>query len=141
MGRPINKSKIGSGAGKISVTAYRFAGAGEVLSTATQAWIVSQKSTRKFSVSDGATTEDLTLVNKSIGELAEGEMIINCQDDGTVGTMQVTKLMNRTVQVESGTGAVDDDDGADDSIAVAVYPYTISDAAAADDANVTVDSQ
>jgi len=141
MGRPINKSKIGSGAGKISVTAYRFAGAAEVLSTTTQAHIVSQKSTRKFSVSDGATTEDLVLVNKSAGELAEGEMIINCQDDGTVGTMQVTKLMNRTVQVESGTGAVDDDDGADDSIAVAVYPYTISDAAAADDANVTVDSQ
>lgn len=136
MGRPINKSKIGSGAGKISVTAYRFAGASEVLSTATQAWIVAQKSTRAFTVSDGATTEELTLVNKSAGELAEGEMIINCQDDGTVGTMQVTKLMNRTVQVEVGT-----DGGADDSIAVAVYPYTISDAAAADDANVTVDSQ
>lgn len=136
MGRPINKSKIGSGAGKISVTAYRFAGASEVLSTATQAWIVSQKSTRKFSVTDGSTTEELTLVNKSAGELAEGEMIINCQDDGTAGTMQVTKLMNRTVQVEVGA-----DGGADDSIAVAVYPYTISDSAAADDANVTVDSQ
>lgn len=136
MGRPINKSKIGSGAGKISVTSYRFTGAVEVLSTTTQAHIVSQKSTRKFSVTDGSTTEDLTLVNKSAGELAEGEMIINCQDDGSVGTMQVTKLMNRTVQVEVGT-----DGGADDSIAVAVYPYTISDLAAADDANVTVDSQ
>ena len=136
MGRPINKSKIGSGAGKISVTAYRFAGAIEVLSTLTQAHIVSQKSTRKFSVTDGSTTADLVLVNKSAGELAEGEMIINCQDDGSVGTMQVTKLMNRTVQVEVGT-----DGGADDSIAVAVYPYTISDVAAADDANVTVDSQ
>jgi hypothetical protein len=136
MGRPINKSKIGSGSGKISVTSYRFAGASEVLSTSTQAHIVSQKSTRKFSVTDGSTTEDLVLVNKSAGELAEGEMIINCQDDGTAGTMQVTKLMNRTVQVEVGT-----DGGADDSIAVAVYPYTISDAAAADDANVTVDSQ
>ena len=52
MGRPINPSKIGSGSGKIQVTNYRLtgeleAGAEEGLG----AFIVSQRSTRKFKVS------------------------------------------------------------------------------------------
>jgi len=106
MGRPINKSKIGQGAGKISVTRYRFAGASEVASSTTQAWIVNQRSGNKFTVSDGSTTEVLTLVNKANGALAEGEMKIDAiLDDST--TVQVTKLKNRTVQVEGGTSSVD----------------------------------
>ena len=144
MGRPVNKSKIGQGAGKISVTAYRFVGASEVLSSATQAWITKQNGSREFLVSDGSTTEELRLVNKSAGELAEGEMIINCQDDGTVGTMQVTSIRNRRVQVEGAylEDSLDTNDGgADDSVAPASYPYTVSNAPSADAESVTVDSQ
>jgi len=106
MGRPINKNKIGQGAGRISATRYRFAGESEVASSTTQAWIVNQRSNTKFTVSDGSTTEVLTLVNKANGALAEGEFKIDAVlDDST--TVQVTKLKNRTVQVEGGTSSVD----------------------------------
>jgi len=111
MGRPINPSKIGSGSGKIQVTNYRLtgeleAGAEEGLG----AFIVSQRSTRKFKVSatkpsDSSTvTEVLTLVNKAAGALGEGEFRIACINPLDSSTDQVTKLCNRTVVV-GGIGA------------------------------------
>ena len=102
MGRPINKNKIGQGAGKIEVSTVKFAAGGEV----TNAWIVSQKSGNKFVVSDGTKTETCTLVNKATGALGASEFNINAVlDDSTV--VQVTKLYNRTVQYEAGTANVD----------------------------------
>jgi len=109
MGRPINKRYIGdAGAGetKISVTRYRFTGGSETASSSTQAHIVSQKSPTRFNVTDGTDTEVLTLVNKANGALAEGEMkIVVTLDDST--TAEVTKLYNRTAQIEGGTASVD----------------------------------
>jgi len=102
MGRPINKRKIGQGDGKILCSAYYFTGASEVNGATTPAWIVSQRSTNKFNVTDGTTTEVLTLVNETAGSLAEGTFIINAMLDDS-STVQVTKLRNRTVQYEGGT--------------------------------------
>jgi len=105
MGRPINKRKIGQGDGKILCSAYYFTGASEVNGATTPAWIVSQRSTNKFNVTDGTTTEVLQLVNKTAGGLAEGEFIINAiLDDSSV--VQVTKLRNKTIQYEGGTSNV-----------------------------------
>jgi len=101
MGRPINKNKIGQGNGRIEVSTVKFAAGGEV----TNAWIVSQRSGNKFIVSDGTKTETCTLVNKNTGALGASEFNINAVlDDSTV--VQVTKLYNRKVQYEAGTGNV-----------------------------------
>jgi hypothetical protein len=106
MGRPINKRLIGQGAGKILCSAYYFNSASEVNGAVTPAWIVSQRSTNKFIVSDGTTTQTLTLANETAGSLAEGTFIVNAlKDDSTV--VQVTKLRNRTVQYEGGTANVE----------------------------------
>jgi hypothetical protein len=101
MGRPINKKHIGDGTGKIQVTAVKFAAGGEIL---TEAHIISQRSTNKFKVTDGSKTEVVTLVNKSIGGLGASEFSINVADSAGV-TKQVTKLRNRTMQVEGTANA------------------------------------
>ena len=103
MGRPINKKHIGDGTGKIQVTAVRFA-AGAEIAAATESHIVSQRSTNKFNVTDGTKTEVCTLVNKSPGALAASEFCINVADSAGV-TKQVTKLRNRTMQVEGTANA------------------------------------
>ena len=100
MGRPINKKHIGDGAGKIQVTAVKFAAGGEI--TAAESHIISQRSTNKFNVTDGTKTEVCTLVNKSIGALGASEFCINVTDSDGV-TKQVTKLYNRKVQLEGAT--------------------------------------
>ena len=101
MGRPINKKHIGDGAGKIQVTAVKFAAGGEVT---TDTHIVSQRSNNKFIVSNAGAgkTETCTLVNKTIGTLGAGEFIINVTDSDGV-TKQVTKLYNRKMQLEGAT--------------------------------------
>jgi len=101
MGRPINKRFIGDGAGKIQVTAVRFASGAEI-SSAAESHIVSQRSTNKFKVKSGGTTEVCTLVNKSIGALGASEFIINVTDSDGV-SKQVTKLFNRKLQLEGAT--------------------------------------
>ena len=103
MGRPINKKHIGDGAGKIEVTAVRFAAGAEVASTV-EAFIVSQRSTNKFKVTAGGTTEVVTLVNKNPGSLAASECCINVVDSDGV-TAQVTKLRNRTFQIGGASNA------------------------------------
>ena len=130
MGRPINKRKIGQGDGRLEVSRYFFTGASEVASSTTPAWIVSQRSTRKFKVSDGTTTEVLTLVNQSAGDLSAGEFAIDAVlDDSTV--VQVTKLHNRKIQYEVG------DEDTDDSVSGATIKYNIGPGDENDDASGT----
>ena len=100
MGRPINKKHIGDGAGKIQVTAVKFAAGGEI--TAAESHIISQRSTNKFNVTDGTKTEVCTLVNKSIGALGASEFCINVTDSDGV-TKQITKMYNRKMQLEGAT--------------------------------------
>jgi len=112
MGRPINKRFIGEGAGKIEVSRYFFTGASEVASTATPAYIVSQRSSRRYKVSDGTTTETLTLVNQSSGDLSAGEFAIDAVlDDST--TVQITKLHNRTISYEQANIDILEEDTAE----------------------------
>ena len=99
MGRPINKKHIGDGAGKIQVSAVRFAAGAEVAS-ATESHIVSQKGTRRFRVTDGTKTEVCTLVGTNPGSLAASEFCITSTDDGG-SISQVTKITNRKIQLES----------------------------------------
>ena len=103
MGRPINKRKIGQGTGRIRVTSYKFAAGAEAQSPV--GYIVSQRSTYKFKISNGSTTEICTLVNKTRGALGASEFCIHAVlDDSTI--VQVTKLRDRTIQYEGGTGSV-----------------------------------
>jgi len=112
MGRPINKDKIGFGAGRIKVTRHFFTGGSEAT---TAAHIVRQAGNNKFVVrldsnNDGngpfsprthASDEVLTLVNKANGALVAGEFKIDAVGSDST-TYQVTKLRNRTVQLEGG---------------------------------------
>ena len=96
MGRPINKKHIGDGAGKIQVTAVKFAAGGEIT---TESHIENQRSGSKFTVTDGTKSEVCTLVNKSIGGLGASEFCINVTDSDGV-TKQITKMYNRKMQLE-----------------------------------------
>jgi len=101
MGRPIKKSNFGSatngGSGNIEIYSYRFSGETEVLSSSTPAWIVRQKSSKKFVVSDGTTTQVLK-IGGTQGSLAEGEMALQGYDsDGDRN--DIVKIYNRVAQV------------------------------------------
>ena len=108
MGRPINKDKIGYGAGRIAVTRHFFTGASEAT---TAAHIVRQAGNGKYVVrldsnaGDSSADEILTLANKvgtGGGEaLVAGEFTIDAVGSDST-TYQVTKLRNRTVQCEAG---------------------------------------
>ena len=112
MGRPINKDKIGFGTGRIKVTRHFFTGGSEAT---TAAHIVRQAGNNKYVVrldsKNGgggafaprrhASDEVLTLVNKANGALAAGEFKIDAVGSDST-TYQVTKLRNRTVQLEGG---------------------------------------
>ena len=108
MGRPINKDKIGKGTGRIAVTRHFFTGGSEAT---TAAHIVRQAGNGKYVVrldsnaGDPSADEVLTLANKvgtGGGEaLVAGEFTIDAIGSDST-TYQVTKLRNRTVQVEGG---------------------------------------
>jgi len=126
MGRPIKKSKIGSGAGKIQVTGYRLTGEVEAgTEEGLGAYIVSQRSTRKFKVSatkpsDSSTvTEVLKLVDSAAGALNEGEFRISVVNPLDSSTDNASKLTNRTVVV----GGI----GADASAGSNKFKYEIAD--------------
>jgi hypothetical protein len=111
MGRPINKKYLGSGAGKIQVTSYRLVGGTETTTTQDSlAYIVSQRSTRKFKVRVDAVADSsaadvvLTLVDKAAGALGEGEFRISVVNPLDSSTDNASKLTNRTVVV-GGIGA------------------------------------
>jgi hypothetical protein len=103
------KSLIGSGSGKIQVTSYRLTGDAETSGDGA-AYIVSQRSTRRFKVSvvdesdSSTTTAVLTLVDKAAGALAEGEFRISVVNPLDSSTDNASKLCNRTVVV-GGIGA------------------------------------
>ena len=126
MGRPIKKSKIGSGAGKIQVTGYRLTGEVEAgTEEGLGAYIVSQRSTRKFKVSatkpsDSSTvTEVLKLVDSAAGALNEGEFRVSVINPLDSSTDNASKLTNRTVVV----GGI----GADASAGSNKFKYEIAD--------------
>ena len=99
MGRPMTKRNMGQGTGKIKVTRYFFQGGSEL--TAPVAWLVDQRGTQSFTVSDGTTTEVMKLADK-VGSLVAGEFAINAVlDNSTV--VQVTKLRNRSIQYDGAT--------------------------------------
>jgi hypothetical protein len=116
MGRPVNKDKIGYGSGRIAVSRHFFTGGAEAT---TAAHIVKQVGDAKFMIrldseatgtfspapGSAASDEIMTLVNKANGAMSAGEFRIDATgSDSTV--YQVTKLRNRTVQIEgSGGGA------------------------------------
>jgi len=116
MGRPVNKDKIGYGTGRIAVSRHFFTGGAEAT---TAAHIVKQVGDAKFMIrldseatgvfspapGSAASDEIMTLVNKANGTMSAGEFRIDATgSDSTV--YQVTKLRNRTVQIEgSGGGA------------------------------------
>lgn len=105
MGRPLNKKYFGEGTRKIAVTRYRFDEGAETAGASTAAWILNQRSSNKFTVTDGNSTQVMTLVNKANGSLAEGEFTVNAVlDDSTV--VQVTRFYNRKIQYEGGTANV-----------------------------------
>ena len=108
MGRPVNKDKIGKGTGRIAVTRHFFTGGAEAT---TAAHLVRQVSSNRYVVRLDSSTaphtadEILTLVNKTGtggGEaLVAGEFTIDAYGTDST-TYQVTKIRNRTAQVEAG---------------------------------------
>jgi|TARA_R110000851_G_scaffold115046_3_gene240848 hypothetical protein len=106
MGRPINKKYLGDAVGSIKVTNYYRVG-GEEIAGQDDTFIVRQRSTNKFLVSDtsSAWTEVLTLVDKDAGTLSAGEFRISGEDaDGAV--FNVTRLYNRTMRLGTATATV-----------------------------------
>jgi hypothetical protein len=104
MGRPVNKDKIGYGTGRIAVTRHFFTGGAEAT---TAAHIVRQAGNGKYVVrldsnaGDDSADEILTLTNLGAGNLTAGSFEIDAVgSDSTV--YQVTKIRNRTVQLEGG---------------------------------------
>ena len=99
MGRPLNKRFFGeptAGGNEIKVR-FRATGQAEA-----NGWIVKQLGSKKFRCYDGTNTMDCTLVDKSQGTLAVGEMTITVKDDGGTAR-QVTKIAGRKVTLDSGT--------------------------------------
>ena len=93
MGRPINKRNFGdpADATNITVRAYVDGGIDE------QAYIVNQKGTNKFTVSNNAgdATAVCRLVNKATDSVAAGEMVIEGFDTNGLRVV-IQKLFNRT---------------------------------------------
>lgn len=93
MGRPVNKKYFGSGSGNQIKVRFKTGG------TEYDGYVLSQRGTTKFRVSDGTRTIIARLVNKNTGSLNNGEMIINVLTDA--GTfVQATKLYNRVAITE-----------------------------------------
>lgn len=92
MGRPVNKRNFGDPADGTNLTVRAYVGGID-----TQAYIVAQKGTNKFKVSNNAgdATAICRLVNKATGSLAAGEMLIEGMNAGGERVV-IKKLFNRT---------------------------------------------
>lgn len=112
MGRPINKRYFGSGAGN------QFNSSVKIGSNPTAAGtILSQRSSRKFRVTDGTNTGVCTLVPKLPASLLDNEMCILVKDDA--GDIHpVAKVFNRVVVLDTGVkmGWTFDDLTTDDKV-------------------------
>ena len=100
MGRPIAKKFLGTGAteGDIRV---RFKTGG----TEYNGYIVSQRGTKKFNVTDGNVTAICTLTNKNDTGLSDGDMTIKGSTDAGVAGF-VSKIAGRKCTLVDSTGAV-----------------------------------
>lgn len=92
MGRPVNKRYFGDPDGGTQLRVEADTGNGAV----DTAYILAQKGTTTFRVTDGATVRECTLVDKAFGAIAEGEMVIVGNVAGGVGRVTIAKLFNRT---------------------------------------------
>lgn len=93
MGRPLNKRFMGSGAGNQIKVHFKLDG------TEYDGYLVRQRSTKRFVVSDGTHTGICSLVNKNKGELDDNEMLVEAVTDEGI-LVQATKLHNRTFITE-----------------------------------------
>lgn len=93
MGRPVNKRNFGDPADGTNITVRAYVGGG----IDEQAYIVDQRGTNKFTVSNnGATaTAIVRLVNKATASIAAGEMVLEGFDT-TGGRKTIKKIFNRT---------------------------------------------
>jgi hypothetical protein len=92
MGRPLNKRYFGTGAGNQIKTRFQLDG------TEYNGYIVSQRSTNRYLVSDGTHTGICTLVDKADDSLADNEMNVEVLlDDGTFA--RATKIYSRVAIV------------------------------------------
>lgn len=90
MGRPVNKRYFGDPVGGTQIRVECNTGNGAV----DTGYIISQRGTNKYKVTDGTTVLDCRLVDKATAALVEGEMVAF----GTVNGSRVTlaKIFNRT---------------------------------------------
>ena len=92
MGRPVNKRYFGDPSGNTQIRVECNTGNGAV----DTGYIVSQKGTNKFKVTDGTTTLDCRLVNKATAALSAGEMVAFGTNGSTGERITLMKLFNRT---------------------------------------------
>jgi hypothetical protein len=92
MGRPVNKRYFGAyGTGaQLRVAAHTGNGAVDT------SYIIAQKGTNKFKVTDGTTVLDCRLVDKATSDVLVGEMIIFGTAAGVDDRLPIKKLFNRT---------------------------------------------
>lgn len=98
MGRPINKRFLGTGVDAIKVSHYFREG--DVETADQDTYIISQRSTKKFLISNisAGWVDILTLVDKDAGSLQEGEFRISALDPDT-NPQNVVRLYNRTIRL------------------------------------------
>jgi hypothetical protein len=93
MGRPVNKRYFGNpnpDGTQLRVEADTGNGDSQL------AYILAQKGTNQFRVTDGTTALECRLVDKASGVLAVGEMVINGLTSDTSTRVTIKKLFNRT---------------------------------------------
>ncbi len=96
MGRPVNKRYFGTGAGNQFNSSVKIGT--NALAAGT---ILSQRSTRKFRVTDGTNTGVCQLVPKLPADLLDNEMCILVKDDA--GDIHpVSRVFNRVVVLDTG---------------------------------------
>jgi hypothetical protein len=130
MGRPINKRFFGEPTANGNEIKVRYRATGQAEANG---WIVKQLGSKKFRCYDGTNTMDCTLVDKSQGTLAVGEMTITVKDDGGTAR-QVTKIAGRKVTLDTGTSIAWNFSNATDDAAVEMEEAgTAADFTGADD--------
>ena len=93
MGRPVNKRRFGDPADGTNLTVRAYVDGG----VDAQAYVIAQKGTNKFKVSNNAGDETAIcrLVNKATAALAAGEMLIEGMNAGGERVV-IKKIFNRT---------------------------------------------
>lgn len=113
MGRPINKDKIGYGTGRIAVSRHNLSGS----EATTAAHIVKQVGDAKFMIrldsdatgvfspAPGSATSDTICTLTTAGNASMPTASFRIDATGSDSTVyQVSKLRNRTVQIEGSAG-------------------------------------